>query len=101
VGASGRGEVRGRPQVSGSNSFVAPFAFLADFSPVSFERMCRIVSIIARITSGPVNGASCALLGVRAHARRLKQWPDIGAAVAADSADETLFQVGQPHVIGP
>ena len=40
-------------------------------------------------------------LGVCAHACGLKQRPDIGAAVAADSADQTLFHVGQPHVIGP
>ena len=32
--------------------------------------------------------------------RLLKQRPDIGAAVAADRANETLFQIGQPHVIG-
>jgi hypothetical protein len=30
------------------------FAFLAGFSPGSFERIWRIVSIIARIASGPV-----------------------------------------------
>jgi len=34
------------------------------------------------------------------HARRLKQRPDISAAVSADGADETLFQIGQAHVVG-
>jgi hypothetical protein len=29
------------------------------------------------------------------------QRPDIGAAVSADRANEALFQIGQPHVIGP
>jgi hypothetical protein len=31
----------------------------------------------------------------------LKHEPNIGAPVAADRANETLFQVGQPHVVGP
>jgi hypothetical protein len=35
------------------------FAFLAGFSPVSFDRMCSIVSIMARIASGRVRDASC------------------------------------------
>ena len=39
-------------------------------------------------------------LGVCAHARRLKQRQDIRAAVTADRADETLFQIGQAHVVG-
>ena len=41
------------------------------------------------------------LLGVCAHARRLKQRPDIGATVTADRANETLVQVGQLRVVGP
>jgi hypothetical protein len=36
-----------------------PFAFFAGFSPVSFDSMCRIVSIMARIASGRVSGAFC------------------------------------------
>jgi hypothetical protein len=36
-----------------------PVAFLAGFSPGSFDRICRIVSIMARIASGRVSGAFC------------------------------------------
>jgi hypothetical protein len=36
-----------------------PFAFFGGFSPGSFERICRIVSIMARIASGRVTGARC------------------------------------------
>jgi hypothetical protein len=32
---------------------------LAGFSPRSFDRICRIVSIMARIASGRVKDASC------------------------------------------
>jgi len=35
------------------------FAFFAGFSPGSFDRMCRIVSIMARIASGRVSGRFC------------------------------------------
>ena len=35
------------------------FAFFGGFSPGSFERICRIVSIMARIASGRVTGAGC------------------------------------------
>jgi len=36
-----------------------PFAFFDGFSPTSFDRICRIVSIMARIASGRVKDASC------------------------------------------
>jgi hypothetical protein len=42
-----------------------------------------------------VNGWRTRNLGLCAHACRLKQRPDIGAAVAADRASETLFQVDE------
>jgi ProQ/FINO family len=44
--------------------------------------------------SEPVEKGSREILGVCAHARRLKQRPDIGATVTADRANEALFQVG-------
>ena len=40
-------------------------------------------------------------LYARAHARLLKQGPDIGAAEAADLAGEFRLQIGEPDVIGP
>ena len=48
-----------------SRSTYFPFAaFLAGLSPVSFDRMCRIVSIIARIASGRVSDESCSAIQV-------------------------------------
>jgi hypothetical protein len=35
------------------------------------------------------------------HTRRLKQWPDIGAAVAEDLASKLRLQVGQADVVAP
>ncbi len=39
--------------------YLGPFTFWVGLSPVSFDSMCRIVFIMARIASGRVSGALC------------------------------------------
>jgi hypothetical protein len=60
AGGNQKGHIRGLRR-EGRGAFVAPFAFafLAGFSPVSFEMICSIVSIMPRMASGRVYGSFC------------------------------------------
>ena len=83
-------------------SIFTTFAFVV--SPViSLRRLAiAVVSSMMLLAMNPDLYVSFSLIfSAHLNVPLKAQWPDIGTTVTADRANETLFQVGQPHVIGP